>query len=162
MFSNLQSKRKCAKRTHHLPKPGYGVAPVHRAESPPADSIPTKGPMKSGSPDQILQVGFGFWASRTLLSAVEMGLFTELAKQPGELSDVAQRLRLHPRSAQDFLDALVALEFLERDGGVYRNTPGSDAFLDKNKPSYIGGMMEMCSARLYGFWNNLTEALRTG
>jgi hypothetical protein len=69
---------------------------------------------------------------------------------------------LHPRSARDFLDALVAVGFLERNDGVYRNAPDSDAFLDKHKPSYVGRILETANARLYGFWNSLTEALRTG
>ena len=63
---------------------------------------------------------------------------------------------------QDFLDALVALGFLERADGVYGNTPSTDLFLDKRKPSYIGGVLEMANHRLYGFWGDLTEGLRTG
>lgn len=114
------------------------------------------------SPEHILQTGLGFWASKTLLSAVEMGVFTELAKRPEGLEELTGRLGLHPRSARDFLDALVALGFLERNGGVYSNTPSTDLFLDKRKPSYIGGILEMCNHRSYGHWNNLTEGLRTG
>jgi hypothetical protein len=112
--------------------------------------------------DHIMQVGLGFWASKTLLSAVEMELFTELAKHPETLSELSARLRLHPRSAHDFLDALVSLDFLERRDGTYYNTPSTDLFLDKRKPSYIGGMLEMANHRLYPFWGNLTTALRTG
>jgi len=112
--------------------------------------------------DHIMQVGLGFWASKTLLSAVEMELFTELAKHPEDLQTLAGRLGLHPRSARDFLDALVALGFLERTDGTYSNTPSTDFFLDKRKPSYIGGMLEMANLRLYPFWNNLATALRTG
>ncbi len=114
------------------------------------------------TPEHILQVGLGFWASKTLLSAVEMGLFTELAAHPGELGSVGERLGLHPRSAADFLDALVALGFLDRRDGVYHNTPATDLFLDRRKPSYLGGLLEMANSRLYGFWGGLTEALRTG
>ncbi len=113
-------------------------------------------------PDQILQTGTGFWASKTLLSAVEMEVFTELAKGPEDLNTLIGRLGLHPRSARDFLDALVALGFLERHDGKYSNTPSTDFFLDKHKLSYIGGMLEMANRRLYGYWNNLTTALRTG
>jgi hypothetical protein len=113
-------------------------------------------------PDQILQTGTGFWASKTLLSAVEMEVFTELAKGPEDLHTLTGRLGLHPRSSRDFLDALVALGFLERHDGKYSNTPSTDFFLDKHKPSYIGGMLEMANRRLYGHWNNLTTALRTG
>jgi hypothetical protein len=114
------------------------------------------------TPEKIMQVGWGFWASRVLLSAVEMGLFTELAKKPGNLSDLRTRMNLHSRSAHDFLDALVALGFLLRENGIYRNAPDADLFLDKNKPSYLGGILEMASVRLYPFWGHLTEALRTG
>ena len=114
------------------------------------------------SPDRILQTGMAFWASKTLLSAVEMELFTDLAKHPGDLATVQGRLGLHPRAARDFLDALVALGFLQRTDGIYRNTPETDVFLDKAKPSYIGGILEMSNHRLYGFWGSLTTALRTG
>jgi hypothetical protein len=112
--------------------------------------------------EQILQVGLGFWASKTLLSAVEIGLFTELARQPATEGDLRLRLGLHPRSARDFLDALVALGFLERKDAVYHNTPATDRFLDKAKLSYLGGVLEMANLRLYPFWGGLTEALRTG
>jgi len=112
--------------------------------------------------DHILQVGLGFWAAKTLLSAVELELFTELAKHPENLPDLSARLALHPRAAHDFLDALVALNFLERRDGKYYNTPSTDLFLDKRKPSYVGGILEMANNRLYPFWNNLTLALRTG
>src|SRR5271169_5326000 len=118
--------------------------------------------MHEPQPDQILQVGLGFWPSKALLSAVEMGLFTELAVHPENLETLQGRLDLHPRSSRDFLDALVALKFLERRDGKYYNTPSTDFFLDKRKPSYAGGMLEMANHRLFGFWNNLTVALRTG
>ena len=118
--------------------------------------------MDEPRPDHILQIGLGFWASKTLLSAIEMQLFTELAKQPKALDELSARLGLHPRAARDFLDALVALQFLERRDGVYHNTPSTDLLLDKRKPSYIGGMLEMANHRLYPFWGNLTTAVRTG
>jgi hypothetical protein len=110
-----------------------------------------------------MQLGLGFWATKTLLSAVELGLFTELARGPMPLDALSGRLDLHPRAARDFLDALVSLRMLERDDeGVYRNAPEADMFLDRAKPSYMGGMLEMANTRLYTFWGSLTEALRTG
>lgn len=133
--------------------------------NPPATasaSVSTTTAASAPSPEHILQVGFGFWASKTLLSAVEMEVFTELAKHPENLEALTGRLGLHPRSARDFLDALVALGFLERHDGIYSNTPATALFLDKKKPSYIGGIMEMCNHRSYGHWNTLTEGLRTG
>jgi hypothetical protein len=113
-------------------------------------------------PDHILQVGMAFWSSKTLLSAVEMEVFTELANGPQELDPLTGRLGLHARSARDFLDALVSLGFLERHDGKYSNATSADFFLDKHKPSYIGGILEMANRRLFNHWNKLTTALRTG
>jgi O-methyltransferase domain len=91
-----------------------------------------------------------------------MGLFTELAGGPERFDDLRGRLGLHPRSARDFLDTLVALGFLTRDGDRYANTGETNLFLDRRKPSYVGGILEMANHRLYPFWGHLTEALRTG
>lgn len=113
--------------------------------------------------DGILQLGMAFWGSKTLLSAVELGVFTELARDGAlDAGALAERLGLHRRSARDFFDALVALGMLERHGDRYANTPQTDQFLDRAKPSYAGGFLEMANARLYPFWGSLTEALRSG
>ena len=114
------------------------------------------------TPDAILQTGLAFWASKTLLSAIELGVFTELARGPAELGALRDALGLHPRAARDFLDALVALGFLSRSDGLYANTPETGLFLDRAKPSYVGGILEMANARLYPFWDGLTEGLLTG
>jgi hypothetical protein len=118
--------------------------------------------MSSATPEHIMQIGLGFWPSKTLLSAVELGVFSSLANAPADLPTLQRKLALHQRSARDFLDALVALKLLERKNGIYSNTADTDMFLDRAKPSYIGGMLEMANARIYGFWGSLTEALRTG
>jgi len=118
------------------------------------------------TPEHILQIGMGFWASKTLLSAVELGLFTELSDGGLTAPQIAARLDLHERGRDDFLDALVSLGLLARDGdragAAYHNTPDASVFLDKGSPGYLGGILEMSSARLYGFWGSLTEALHTG
>lgn len=115
------------------------------------------------TPERIMRLGLGFWGTKTLLSAVELGLFTVLGEGPRGGEELAARLELHPRSWRDFLDALVALGMLRREeDGRYANTPETGMFLDRTRPGYIGGMLEMANARLYGFWGSLTEALRTG
>jgi predicted nicotinamide N-methyase len=114
------------------------------------------------TPANIFNLGLGFWASKTLLSAVELGLFTELAKGPADLTTLSSRLGLHDRSARDFLDALVALKMLDREDGRYSNTAETALFLDRAKPGYVGGFLEMANARLYEHWGSLTEALKTG
>jgi predicted O-methyltransferase YrrM len=117
-------------------------------------------------PSHIMQVGVAFWASKTLLSAVELQLFTHLGVDSMSGEEIRERLGLHPRGTYDFLDTLVALQFLERDGdgsdGRYRNTAETAAFLNRQSPTYIGGILEMRNARSYQFWGSLTEALQTG
>jgi O-methyltransferase domain/Dimerisation domain len=117
-------------------------------------------------PGRIMQVGMGFFASKTMLSAVELGVFTELAARPATADELGERLGIDERARRDFLDGLVALGFLERDGdgedGTYSNAADCDLFLDRNKPMYVGGILEMANARLYPFWADLTEALQTG
>ncbi len=117
-------------------------------------------------PSHIMQVAMGFFASKTVLSAVELELFTMLGTDAMAGTKIGERLGLHPRAIDDFLDTLVALRFLEADGDGsgrrYRNTAETAAFLNKRSPAYVGGILEMANARLYRFWGDLTEALRTG
>ena len=122
--------------------------------------------MDTLTPQRILEVGIGFWPAKVLLSAVELGLFSALGASSRTAEELRVILGLDPRAVPDFPDALVALGFLERDGlgaaARYRNTPESAAFLDRRSPRYVGGFLEMANARLYPFWGDLTEALRTG
>jgi len=117
---------------------------------------------KQPVPDAILQLGLAFWGSKALLSAVELGLFTILADGPLAGETLTAKLGLQPRGTTDWLDALVSLGMLRRTGGHYANSPATDLFLDRAKPTYLGGMLEMSGARLYPFWGSLTEGLRTG
>ncbi|WP_028997467.1 methyltransferase [Azohydromonas australica] len=118
------------------------------------------------SPEHILQTGMAFWGSKALLSAVELGVFTLLAEGPHTAEQLRRRLGLHPRAMPDFLDTLLALGFVQREGSgelaAYSNTAETQFFLDRASPGYIGGVLEMANARLYPFWAGLTEALRTG
>ncbi|SEO10669.1 methyltransferase [Mucilaginibacter sp. OK283] len=121
------------------------------------------------SPENIMKVGTGFWASKILLTAVSFQLFTRLAeKTTMTAKDVKNNLGLKctDRNIYDFLDALTVFGFLKREGildtAIYSNALEADTFLDKNKPSYIGGILEMMDNRLYAFWGNLGEGLLTG
>ena len=121
---------------------------------------------RSPSPAALLQTAFGFWNSKVLLTAVGFGLFTILGGRRLTGDELGGELGLHPRGIADFFDALVAMKFLDREGdgpgAKYFNTVEGALFLDRNSPAYIGGIMEMLNARLFGFWDALPEALRTG
>jgi hypothetical protein len=117
-------------------------------------------------PSAILQTAFAFWNSKVLLTAIEMDVFTKLAKQPMTARHLQEALGLHARGVHDFLDALVAMKFLDRKGNgpeaTYATTPTTAEYLDRKSPRYVGGILEMLNARLFRFWNDLPEALRTG
>src|SRR5215213_9137621 len=101
--------------------------------------------------DPIMQILFGFAASKTLFSAVELGVFRELTKGSASAADLQQRLGMHPRSVRDFLDALVAMQLLDRENELYSNTPLAAEYLDPAREGYLGGFVEMASRRLYPF-----------
>jgi hypothetical protein len=117
-------------------------------------------------PSHILQTATAFWGSKALLTAVELDLFTVLGEEKFSAAQLREALSLHPRGIYDFFDALVALRFLDREGdgpeGKYKNTRETAAFLNKKSPRYIGGLPQMLNSRLFGFWNHLGAALKTG
>src|SRR5215831_18932710 len=121
---------------------------------------------KTPDPSAILQTAFSFWSSKVLLTAVEFGVFTQLSNRKLTGAELGAALKLHPRANADFFDVLVAMKFLARDGdgpaAKYFNTPEGALFLDEKSPRYIGGILVMLNSRLFKFWNDLPEALRTG
>ena len=118
---------------------------------------------EGASPSRILDIGYAFWRSKALLSAVELDVFTILAEGPQHLGSLVGRVGIHERGARDFFDALVALGLLYRDGkDRYGNSADCDRYLDRRKPSYLGELLTHLNVRHYQNWGSLTRALRTG
>jgi len=117
-------------------------------------------------PSSILQTAFAFWSSKVLLTAVEFGVFTKLADQRLTGEELGAAVGVHPRAISDFFDALVAMRFLDREGdgpsARYFNTPAAALYLDSNQPRFVGGILVMLNARLFKFWHDLPDALRSG
>jgi hypothetical protein len=130
------------------------------------DQKRTSALMNTHSPARIMEVGMAFWPAKVLLSAVELGIFTALGAGSMTGRELQDALRLHQRANPDLFDTLVALRFLNRDGtgpeARYQNTEETALFLDRKSPQFMGGFLEMANARLYRFWGNLSDALRTG
>ncbi|MEO8805120.1 MAG: class I SAM-dependent methyltransferase [Burkholderiaceae bacterium] len=121
--------------------------------------------MHTFSPDRLLQTGFGFRSAQALLTAVELGLFTELGRGPRSAFQLCRALALDPHAAPDLLDALVAMGVLDRDGdderAVYLNTRETGHFLDRRSPAYIGAVFESANRCSYGRWAELGTVLRS-
>ena len=124
-----------------------GFRSARRAIRDYCDRIRRHPTTTDATPDHILQIGFGFWASKTLLSAVELGLYTHLGSGPKAGPELERAMGLSPRATYDFLDTLVALGLLARDGdgpaAKYSNTPDTAVFLDRKSPQHIGGILEI-------------------
>ncbi|ALG10897.1 methyltransferase [Kibdelosporangium phytohabitans] len=114
------------------------------------------------NPATIMRLGSAFAGAKVLLSAIELDLFTELAKRPLTRAEIQDVLKLHPRVTGEWLSMLVALNLLRRDGEVYRNSELCDRFLDRSKPSFAGGFLQRTNQVLFPAWVYLTDALRTG
>jgi hypothetical protein len=117
-------------------------------------------------PGPILQTAFAFWSSKVLLTAVEFDVFTKLGNRKLTGAELGAEVGLHARAIGDFFDALVAMKFLDREGdgpkAKYCNTPAGALYLDSSSPRYVGGILVMLNERLFKFWHDLPEALRTG
>ncbi|GAB3153506.1 methyltransferase [Microbispora hainanensis] len=110
------------------------------------------------SAEPLWRLGTAYFSRKTILTAAELGVFTSLSAAPGTAAELGERLGLHPRGTADFLDALVALGMLEREGDAYRNTPIAEHYLNADRPSYVGAFLSKADAR----WDRLVDALRTG
>jgi hypothetical protein len=113
--------------------------------------------------DRLLDMGTGYRRAKVLLSAIELDVFTAVADQPLDAEALARSIGVQDRGARDFFDALVALGLLERDAdNRYSNTPESNAYLDRRKPTFLGGMFGQFDRREYRMWESLADALRSG
>lgn len=115
---------------------------------------------------RIMEVGMGFWPAKILMTAVKLELFTHLGSAGLPASTIRERLGLHGRGLEDFLDSLVSLGFLEKlqsaGKSLYRNTPATAVYLNRNSDAYLGVLLEMAYDRLYSIWGSLEQALKTG
>ena len=114
--------------------------------------------------DPLLQAALGFRAAQALLCAVELGLFSELARGPRTARQLRRALGLSERAAPDLLDALVAMSVLDREGddaqAVYLNTRAASRYLDRRSPAYLGGVLEAAQSNGYRRWGELGAALK--
>lgn len=117
-------------------------------------------------PGPILQTAFAFWSSKVLLTAVEFDVFTKLGDRRLTGAELGAEAGVHPRAIADFFDALVAMQFLDREGdgpdAKYANTAAGSLYLVRTSSRYVGGWLVMLNERLFKFWHDLPEALRTG
>jgi hypothetical protein len=117
--------------------------------------------MSGPTPEKVMQIITGGWATSILGAACQHGIFTALEGNPANTETVAKKTEISARGAQALLDGLTGLGFLTLSNGLYRNSADASAFLVKGKPSYLGGMAEVF-LQDFATWQNLPEAAKTG
>src|SRR5207244_5143276 len=113
------------------------------------------------TPDKVMQLITGGWATAILGAAAKHGIFNALEDGAYDAESVAKKAGISVRGAHAMLDGLTGVSLLTLSDGRYRNTPESSAFLVKNKPAYLGGMAEVMTGNMTD-WAKLPEAVKTG
>ncbi len=111
--------------------------------------------------DYITEISLGYWKSRTLITAVELGVFTCLAKGSCNAAAIAKAAKSDTRAMEMLLNALVGLEFLGKKGNLFKNRPIADQYLVKGRPLYQGNRI-LLSRNLWDNWSNLDKAVKSG
>jgi SAM-dependent methyltransferase len=131
------------------------------------DEFRQEGPMstqtgqeRSWTPASIRELAMGFQASRVLLTAVELRVFSVLADEGLTSAEIAGRVGGDPRATDRLLNAVCALGLLNKRGGRFRNTPDSRRYLDGTSPEYSAGLGHTVS--MWRAWSGLTDAVREG
>ncbi|MBF0481352.1 MAG: methyltransferase domain-containing protein [Desulfovibrionaceae bacterium] len=118
-------------------------------------------PDRDASPeDRILAMARAFQASRVLLTAHELDVFTLLSRGAKSAGDVARQAATDERAMDRLLGALCALGFLEKKNGLFANTPESERFLSRDSEEYLAGLAHM--SQQFRSWASLTQAVRQG
>ena len=108
----------------------------------------------------IRRIATAYQKSRVLLSAFELGIFSELGEGPRSSAETARALKTDPRATDRLMNALCAMELLKKSGDKFSNTPATGRHLDRKKPDYLAGLQH--TAHLWMTWSGLTEAVRKG
>ncbi len=111
-------------------------------------------------PDDLNEMARGFMASRVLLTALELDVFT-LIGNGTSAADVAREIKADPRATEMLLNALVSLKLLQKANGTFQNTVATARYFVAGSPDNHRPAL-MHTAHLWQTWSTLTEAVKAG
>lgn len=114
------------------------------------------------APEPIMRLASGFMAAKHLFAASDLGIFEALAESPADLAALAARTGLTPRAARISVDAMVALDLVERDGEVYRNGAAAAHYLAGRPGPDLRPFLRFWDQISYPTWQSLAVALGSG
>ena len=115
---------------------------------------------RSWTPTTIRELAMNFQASRVLLTAVELRVFSLIADGSLTSAEVAGLAGSDPRATDRLLNALCSMQLVTKLDGRFSNTPGSRRYLDDGSPDYVAGLAH--TAGMWHTWTGLTDAVREG
>lgn len=113
------------------------------------------------NPGSLFEISGYYWKTCTLHAAVKLDLFTTVEERKMTAGEVAGAIEGDTRAVAMLLNALVAMELLEKEDEHFVNTPLALTFLSKASNKYIGYMI-MHHHHLVQSWAQLDVAVKTG
>jgi (2Fe-2S) ferredoxin/SAM-dependent methyltransferase len=111
-------------------------------------------------PENLNELVRGFMSSRVMLTALELDVFTAV-NLGARAEEVAAKIHGDPRATEILLNALAGLKLLEKQNGVFHNTPVTARFFVEGSPDDARpGLMH--TANLWRRWSTLTECVHAG
>ncbi|HWC95087.1 MAG TPA: class I SAM-dependent methyltransferase [Candidatus Sulfopaludibacter sp.] len=110
----------------------------------------------------VLDLIEAFRRSKTMFTAVSMGVFDLLHEGPSNAAALAVSLDANGDAMERLLDACAALGLLVKQDGLYRNTPAAETYLCSASPHTMSGYIRYSDQALYAMWGNLGDAIREG
>lgn len=113
------------------------------------------------NPAALLKVSGSYWETCALHAGVKLDLFSLLTARPQTATDLATEMEVAERGLTMLLDALAAMQLLDKQGASYVATGFAAEFLDRNAPAYLGHII-LHHHHLVDSWSRLDEAVRAG
>src|ERR1700722_540533 len=110
----------------------------------------------------ILELIDAFRRSKTMLTAVSMGVFEALHEGPADVATLSARLPANSGALERLLDACVGIGLLRRQDGAYANQPIAETYLCDHSPYSLSGYVRYSDEALFPLWANLGDAVREG
>ena len=112
-------------------------------------------------PGELLELSGYFWRTCTLHTAVKLDVFTLIGEKQLTGAKMAEKINAAPNSVERLLNALVAMELLEKTDDTYSNTPAGLELLSKDSPKYLGHII-MHHHHLVESWSQLDQSVKSG
>jgi SAM-dependent methyltransferase len=116
---------------------------------------------RNWTPPQLLELSGGYWSTCALHAGVKLGVFTPLSAEPLAAQELANRIKCDSRGLAMLLNALTAMDLLDKKDDTFIATPFAAQYLSRTSPGYLGHII-MHHHHLMSGWANLDQAVQTG